>query len=93
MLPSVQGGKRVLKCANCDYLQVGEMSFSSSGTKVKEVAVIEGEQDVRPLVDANCPKCKHGNARHWEIQTRSADEPPTRFYKCEKCGHTWRENK
>jgi len=25
------------------------------------------------------------------IQTRAADEPPTRFYRCTKCGHTWRE--
>ncbi|MEM4865380.1 MAG: hypothetical protein QXY09_02690 [Acidilobaceae archaeon] len=25
------------------------------------------------------------------MQTRAADEPPTRFYRCTKCGYTWRE--
>ena len=25
------------------------------------------------------------------FQTRSADEPTTRFYRCQKCKFTWRE--
>lgn len=38
-----------------------------------------------------CPKCGHEEAFFWMMQTRAADEPPTRFYKCTKCGYTWRE--
>ncbi len=38
-----------------------------------------------------CPKCSHGAAYFMEVQTRSADEPATLFYRCEKCKHNWRE--
>ncbi|MCJ2562923.1 MAG: transcription factor S, partial [Candidatus Thermoplasmatota archaeon] len=28
----------------------------------------------------------------WQLrQTRAADEPETRIYRCTKCSHTWRE--
>ena len=93
LMPKLEGGKRVLKCGSCGYFAVGEMKLSSAGVKPKEVSVVEKTHDMRVQVDATCPKCKHDKARHWSIQTRSADEPETRYYQCEKCGHTWRETK
>ena len=36
-------------------------------------------------------KCGGKEAYYWLIQTRSADEPPTQFFKCVKCKHTWRD--
>jgi len=38
-----------------------------------------------------CPKCKFDSALFRMQQTRSADEPMTRFYTCERCKHMWRE--
>ena len=40
--------------------------------------------------DVTCEEC--GNAEAWYTikQTGSADEPPTRFFKCTDCGHRWR---
>lgn len=40
-----------------------------------------------------CPKCEHPRAYFMQIQTRSADEPMTTFYKCcnPQCGHRWRD--
>uniref|UniRef100_A0A8C4RNT4 DNA-directed RNA polymerase III subunit RPC10 n=1 Tax=Erpetoichthys calabaricus TaxID=27687 RepID=A0A8C4RNT4_ERPCA len=40
-----------------------------------------------------CPKCEHALAYFMQIQTRSADEPMTTFYKCcsSQCGHCWRD--
>ncbi|KAG7265882.1 hypothetical protein CRUP_016145 [Coryphaenoides rupestris] len=40
-----------------------------------------------------CPKCGHLRAYFMQIQTRSADEPMTTFYKCcnAQCGHRWRD--
>ncbi len=57
----------------------------------KAVDIIEKEIETLPLTDAECPKCSHKKAFFWTIQTRAADEPETRFYKCEKCKHIWRE--
>jgi DNA-directed RNA polymerase III subunit RPC11 len=43
--------------------------------------------------DEQCPKCCHPRAYFMQIQTRSADEPMTTFYKCcnTACGHRWRD--
>lgn len=43
--------------------------------------------------EATCPKCEHKRAYFMQIQTRSADEPMTTFYKCCKptCGHRWKD--
>ena len=40
---------------------------------------------------AECPKCGHRTAYFWLVQTRAGDEPETKFLRCEKCGHTWRD--
>ncbi|VDP14445.1 unnamed protein product [Soboliphyme baturini] len=42
---------------------------------------------------ATCPKCSHGRAFFMQLQTRSADEPMTTFYRCANndCGHRWKE--
>ena len=38
-----------------------------------------------------CPKCEHSKAYFMQMQTRSADEPMTIFFKCcnPDCGHRW----
>lgn len=39
-----------------------------------------------------CNTCKaNQEVEYWEIQTRSADESPTRFFKCLNCEKQWRE--
>lgn len=51
-------------------------------------------QTDNPLVfTETCPKCEHPRAYFMQIQTRSADEPMTTFYKCcnAQCGHRWRD--
>ncbi|XP_071519495.1 DNA-directed RNA polymerase III subunit RPC10 [Panulirus ornatus] len=43
--------------------------------------------------DEPCPKCANPRAYFMQVQTRSADEPMTVFYKCcsPSCGHRWKE--
>jgi len=41
--------------------------------------------------DVTCDECGHGEAWYTIKQTASADEPPTRFFKCKECGSRWRE--
>ena len=57
----------------------------------KLVMVIDEKTDTLPKTKAKCERCGHNEA-YWVIrQTRAADEPETRIYRCVKCSHSWRE--
>lgn len=36
-----------------------------------------------------CPKCNNDKAYYLQLQTRSADEPMSTYYRCCKCAHNW----
>ncbi len=82
-----------LRCPKCDYTE-----GSTSTTKkvqeedVSEFNVLEESegQETLPTIKIDCGKCGHDEAVWWMLQTRSADEPTTQFYRCVKCNHTWR---
>ena len=62
-----------------------------STKKSQEMLVLEKESTHLPETDIECPECGHKRA-YWHVQqTRASDEPPTRFYRCIKCSHVWRE--
>lgn len=85
-----------LTCTRCGFvsgLQAGKITEVSKGPSNSKGVVVEGEHEVNPKIDAECPKCGNKEAYFWTQQTRSADEPETRFYRCTKCKHTWREYK
>jgi len=87
-----KNNKRIFQCS-CGHKQK-EMEETIISEKINandKVEVIDKEIDPNPLVDAECPKCKNGKARYWTAQTRSSDEPETKFFKCEKCRHIWRD--
>lgn len=95
LMPKKEGSKTVIKCS-CGYSSDNkiETRFSESAKKEEDQrskAAVESEIETLPLTDAECPKCKHKQAYFWEVQTRAADEAPTKFMKCEKCKHTWRD--
>lgn len=83
------------KCVNCGYVAEKVNLESAEKGKVKsEIAVIDdGEGEVHPIMEAKCPKCGNKEAYFWMLQTRAGDEASTRFFKCTKCKHTWREYK
>lgn len=64
-----------------------------NASKQEDIAVIEDNRPDLPKTNKECKKCKNNEAYYWLIQTRSADEPPTQFFKCTKCKYTWREYK
>ncbi|RLF96056.1 transcription factor S [Thermococci archaeon] len=57
----------------------------------KGVILIEEEIATLPKAKVKCPKCGNTEAYWWMYQTRAGDEPTTRFYRCTRCKHTWRE--
>lgn len=85
-------GKKVFGCS-CGYTQKeGSTAISEKVKQQKNIEIVE-EMETKPVVDAACDKCDHNKAYFWSMQTRAADEPETRFFKCVKCKHTWREYK
>ena len=57
----------------------------------KKIEVRKDEDDSLPIIKADCKYCGNEKAYFWTMQTRSADEPETRFFRCVKCKKTWRE--
>ena len=82
----------MLYCRKCKtYVDKGGKINQKINNHEDKVVLIKEKKVNLPKVDANCPKCKNNKAYFWIEQTRSSDEAPTRFYKCTKCGHVWRE--
>ncbi len=91
--PKDKGGKRVLFC-NCGFTknldQESSTELKENLGKGKKIEVIEAVE-THPKVKVSCEKCANKVAYYWTMQTRGADEPETRFFKCTKCNYTWRE--
>ena len=94
MLPKKEGSKKILACS-CGY-----KSGDVKGANIKEtvtkksgkVEVISKEElETLPKTKVQCPKCNHDTAYYWLVQTRAGDEPETKFLRCQKCEHTWRD--
>jgi len=86
-----------LQCPQCNYTERQKEKPAKKITNEEEpdfslLAFEENEGDESlPTVKIECEKCGHDEAVGWMFQTRSADEPTTRFYRCQKCKYTWRD--
>lgn len=86
-------GDSGLQCPKCDYVEGNE---TISKTVVEEhesqFNVLSENEAVEtlPTIKIECEKCGNDEAVWWMLQTRSADEPTTQFYRCSKCRYTWR---
>lgn len=84
-----------LGCPRCNYfskLKATKLKTSEKiGAKKETIRIAKGDTQVFPIIPANCKKCKNDEAYFWTVQTRSGDEAETKFFKCTKCEHTWRE--
>lgn len=81
-------------CPRCTYSTKDKVKITSSEkmNDKKEIAVVKKkEADTLPTIAEQCKKCKNDRAYFWTVQTRSGDEAETKFFKCTKCEHTWRE--
>jgi DNA-directed RNA polymerase subunit M len=94
-MPKKSGNKTIMACS-CGYKEKNEETIKIKEVMEdeKEIEPIEEEVEIHPLTsEVECPKCGHDKAYYWEIQTRASDEPATKFMKCEKCKHIWRDYK
>ena len=88
----------MLKC-NCGYeekiskeVHEKEYIFKGDEKKKNEVVVIDSDDVGLPTTKITCYKCGGTKGYWWTVQTRSADEAPTYFIRCAKCGNTWRRS-
>ncbi len=100
MLLPKPGDAGRLVCPNCGYEEEVEENPFKTVVRVthspKERTIVVSSRSVpagasRLKGKVRCPECGHDEVYAWMQQTRAADEPPTRFYRCARCGHTWRE--
>lgn len=89
----------VMVCSSCDARKARDGDRTEEFVTTEEQTfddVIETSEDAnfegKPTAeDVTCDQCGHGKAWYTIKQTASADEPPTRFFKCQDCGYRWRE--
>ncbi|MEM1942831.1 MAG: transcription factor S [Candidatus Caldarchaeum sp.] len=98
LTPSKVDGKLSLVCRKCGYKKhsaeekvLFKQTKSSPQSRDSVVLVEPSNSPLPTTLDVVCPQCGHNEAKWWTIQTRSADEPMTQFFRCVRCGHTWRE--
>jgi len=83
-------------CTDCGETEARGESEGFVTSEAQDTSdVIETAEDVQfegqPTTDdETCEDCGNGEAYYYFKQTASADEPPTRFFKCTDCGHQWR---
>jgi DNA-directed RNA polymerase subunit M len=99
MKPRIEQG--IVLCPKCGFTADKEEQESLSNKKISSVQesisssslkVMDTDKspDALPTTTVECPKCGNNTAFWWMLQTRSADEATTQFYRCTKCVHTWR---
>ena len=69
-----------------------EYQFEGERKKENEVIVTDNNNVALPTKEITCYKCGGTKGYWWTVQTRSADEAPTYFIRCAKCGNTWRRS-
>lgn len=95
-MPKKKKNQVVLECASCGFVD-----DKGSETEMKEVKkeksrieIIDPNKEDKNLPttdDVICEKCGNDKAYYWLVQTRAADEAQTKFLRCTKCSHTWRD--
>ena len=83
------------QCQACPYTNCPTKTRRvAQPLKQKQVDDVLGGEEAWANVDQTdlrCEQCGHGRAYYIQMQTRSADEPMTIFYKCAKCGKRSKE--
>jgi len=83
----------VLSCPKCGYTENEAIIAKKveEATKPDLNILDDGDgKEALPTIQIECEKCGNNQAVWWMLQTRSADEPTTQFYRCTKCSYTWR---
>ena len=96
MVPTKTDSGVLLVCKKCETTEAADKDIKLK-TMIKnkdrqKTVVVSDRTNAEGTEVKECPDC-HENRMviQWQVQTRSADEAPTTFYKCTYCSHTWRD--
>lgn len=87
------------KCQVCPYMyNIEESIYLRSYPQKKKIEEVLGGKAAwaacqKTIYEGGCEKCGNKETYFRMQQTRSADEPSTRFYRCtnQRCCHNWKE--
>ncbi|KAE9551985.1 hypothetical protein FO519_004809 [Halicephalobus sp. NKZ332] len=91
------GGQFKFVCSGCHFkMPVNGEIRSRIYPRLKDIDDVLGGPNVwenAQVTEERCPKCSHDRAYFMQLQTRSADEPMTIFYRCANvdCAHRWKD--
>jgi transcription factor S len=95
LIPKKEDKKTVFVCNSCGFVSNRKENIvlveKVGDGKKTLIDVVDKKIEVLPKVNQDCPKCDNKKSYYWLVQTRAGDEAETRFFKCVKCNHTWRE--
>ncbi|NHJ00580.1 MAG: transcription factor S [Candidatus Heimdallarchaeota archaeon] len=94
----LEDGTIMMKCPACGNTVNSESNAEAFEIKQvirhsenEKMVVVDEEVNTMPIATVKCTKCGNNEAVYWQLQTRSADEASTTFYRCKKCKFTWRD--
>lgn len=95
MVPKKTDSRVEMECKKCEISEKADGDIvlkSKIRDEDRTTTVIIESADDHSTEEMVCPSCKKMRPiNQWQVQTRSADEAPTTFYKCKHCQQTWRE--
>ncbi len=94
MIPEKKGDHVELTCKKCGRSQK-VYDYDKHVERFKDpekLDIVDADHDIHlPTKELECEKCGNKCAYYWQVQMLPSDEPPTHFYRCTSCHHTWRE--
>ena len=89
----IQISKKKYNAYNIAFLNPYELDYDPWSKILLRKATTEDKLTNLPTIkwDA-CRQCKNKEYFYWQLQTRSADEPMTTFYRCKECDKTYKVN-
>ncbi|KKY24171.1 putative rna polymerase iii subunit c11 [Phaeomoniella chlamydospora] len=90
-------GQNAFECRTCPYQFILDKPYYEKTVMAeKKIDDVMGATDLgsQSKTEIACPNptCDSREAAFYQLQIRSADEPPTSFYTCTKCLKAWRED-
>ena len=88
----------ILSCPECRYEKQAtrpHWTIKPINSNRRENLIILGkkEQKLRatPTIIRHCPKCKNNKAYAWLVHLGRLEQSSIQFFRCTKCGQTFRE--